>query len=315
MSDPKVVASLSRRLLNESRKLGVPNELLVRRYGFERLLRRLELSSHSKELCLKGAMAFLAVTGDFHRPTKDMDFTGLEFSSAVEVVEMWKDIASVVTPEDDGLVFLPETFKSEEIQASSDEPGVRVLGMARLGTIRIPLKLEVSYGHAMTPGAVLMDYPTVLSGMPSGRILCYSKETILAEKFEAVCSLGKRNSRFKDFYDIRGLARSTDFDLETAAAALRNTFLRRGTDMPAARPDAFRPEFFADGQKGWAAFIHKLGVRNEQDFSQVVAEIEPFVMGIVEAWRQPGVPAQWEKGVGWVAGEKEDDDRVIVPFM
>ena len=52
---------------------------------------------------------------------------------------------------------------------------------------------------------MLQVYPTLLN-FPAPEILTYSRETVVAEKLEAMVSLGVINSRIKDFFDIRELA-------------------------------------------------------------------------------------------------------------
>jgi hypothetical protein len=320
MADFGIIASVRHRLVNATKVTGVPNEILMRRYAFERMLVRMVETGHGEEFCLKGAMAFAAVTGDARRPTRDMDFSGRTPLGPDETLDIWRAIAAHSPAEDDGLTFLVETFRSEGIQEGSDEPGVRILGDARLGTARIPLKIEVSYGHALTPGAVRMEYPTILEGSSSPTILCYSKETMLAEKFEAACSLGVRTSRFKDFYDIRGLARSVDFDGPLLAQALRNTFERRGTPLPETDPDVFHADFADEGQRGWTVFLRKQGFKDGQTYPELVAEIRPLVMGAARMARDPGDAARWIPGTGWEAVPDQgndaapEEDRSFTPF-
>jgi len=43
--------------------------------------------------------------------------------------------------------------------------------------------------------------PTILD-LPAPELIAYSKESVIAEKFEAMIKLGSLNSRMKDFYDI-----------------------------------------------------------------------------------------------------------------
>jgi hypothetical protein len=54
--------SVRARILNESRKLGVAHDLLIRRYVFERFLVRMAKSEWRDRMVLKGAMALVAVT-------------------------------------------------------------------------------------------------------------------------------------------------------------------------------------------------------------------------------------------------------------
>ncbi len=62
--------------------------------------------------------------------------------------------------------------------------------------------------------------PTVIS-LPPPEILCYSKESAIAEKFEAMVKLDEINSRMKDFYDIWVLSRQFDFSGKDLAQAIR----------------------------------------------------------------------------------------------
>jgi hypothetical protein len=146
------------------------------------------------------------------------------------------------------------------------------------------------------------------------RVLCYSAETILAEKFEAICSLGTFNSRFKDFYDIREISRRVDFDGAIAAEAFRNTFSRRGTALPSENPASFQPDFEAIGERGWRAFQRRQGFVDAQSFAELVAEITPLVMGVVSlAKGQEGLP-YWKPGNGWVNAPRPDDARTFESF-
>jgi hypothetical protein len=84
----------------------------------------------------------------------------------------------------------------------------------------------------------------------SPRMLTYPKETVVAEKLEAMVKLGIANTRMKDFYDLDVLAQTFPFDGKTLAEAVRNTFERRGTPLPAGgMPLAFTPEFYDDANK------------------------------------------------------------------
>ncbi|NOZ53021.1 MAG: nucleotidyl transferase AbiEii/AbiGii toxin family protein, partial [Gammaproteobacteria bacterium] len=54
---------------------------------------------------------------------------------------------------------------------------------------------------------------------PTPRLLCYSRESAIAEKFEAMIKLEMLNSRMKDFYDIWLLSRQFEFDGSELAEA------------------------------------------------------------------------------------------------
>lgn len=57
----------------------------------------------------------------------------------------------------------------------------------------------------VTPNPERMRYPSLLD-IEEADLWVYSKESIIAEKFQAMVYLAQANSRMKDFYDIAMLA-------------------------------------------------------------------------------------------------------------
>ncbi len=82
----------------------------------------------------------------------------------------------------------------------------------RLGRERIDLQVDVGFGFgdAITPKAEALYYSTFLCMNPP-RLHTYPRETVVAEKLEALVKLGMANSRMKDFFDLAVLARSFPF--------------------------------------------------------------------------------------------------------
>ena len=103
---------------------------------------------------------------------------------------------------------------------------MRVLLEARLGNARIPLQIDVGFGDVIMPAAEDREYPTLLT-FPAPQLRTYSKESVVAEKFEAIVKLGIANSRMKDFYDLWVLAQRFRFESTTLAAAIEATFQTR----------------------------------------------------------------------------------------
>jgi hypothetical protein len=77
-SDPKrnLPASVRQRLLTLSEHRKEPFDLVLVRYGIERLLYRLSRSPHTEKFLLKGAMLFAIWSDGTHRPTRDVDLLG-----------------------------------------------------------------------------------------------------------------------------------------------------------------------------------------------------------------------------------------------
>jgi hypothetical protein len=117
-------------------------------------------------------------------------------------------------------VFSAATVAVEPIREAQEYGGQRVTLEARLGQARIDLQVDVGFGDAITPKAEDVEYPTLL-GMNPPHLRAYPRETVVAEKLEALVKLGMVNSRMKDFFDLAILARSFSFV---------GAVLRAGTD-------------------------------------------------------------------------------------
>jgi hypothetical protein len=123
------------------------------------------------------------------------------------------------------------------------------------------VQIDVGFGDAVTPGPEPVEYPTLLSELPAPRLRAYPRETVVAEKLEALVSLGIANSPIKDrsisFGDLWVLASHADFDGDTLARAIRATFERRPTQIPERVPFGLTDAFSEDSQKQtqWLAFL------------------------------------------------------------
>ena len=87
---------------------------------------------------------------------------------------------------------------------------MRVRTTAIIAGARIPIQVDIGFGDAITPAPVEIDYPTLLDA-PAPHLRAYPVETVVAEKFEALVTLGMANSRLKDFYDLWLIAQTFEF--------------------------------------------------------------------------------------------------------
>jgi len=69
-----VAASVKQRLLNRAREQKEDFNLLLTKYGLERILYRIGRSSYKDSFVLKGALLFEHWTQQQYRPTRDADF-------------------------------------------------------------------------------------------------------------------------------------------------------------------------------------------------------------------------------------------------
>ncbi|MFM8764913.1 MAG: nucleotidyl transferase AbiEii/AbiGii toxin family protein, partial [Spartobacteria bacterium] len=212
-----LAASVRQRLLVLGQKQGEPFDLILMRYGIERLLYRLGRSSHADRFLLKGAMLFRVWRDFSHRPTRDVDLLGFGSTETNDLEEIFRELC-LQQVEPDGLLFLPSTVKAELIREQAVYGGIRVTLEARLGNARVPIQCDVGFGDAVTPAPEQIEFPALLD-FPAPRLRSYPTYTVIAEKLEAIVLLGETNSRMKDFYDLWFLSREFEFDGNTLVAA------------------------------------------------------------------------------------------------
>lgn len=144
------------------------------------------------------------------------------------------------------------------------------------------------------------------STFPAPILRAYTKETALSEKFEAMVTLGERNSRLKDYFDVWLLSQRFDFQGDRLAQAIAATFARRKTTIPRDIPVGLSSRFAEDPVKNtqWKAFWLKV-VRTEPipDFNKVVATAREFLIpAAMTANRQDPWSGQWSNGGPWRHG-------------
>lgn len=164
----------------------------------------------------------------------------------------------------------------------------------------MPLQIDIGFGDAITPEATLVEFPPLLS-FPAPRMRVYPRETVVAEKLEAMVQLGMANSRMKDFYDMVVLARLFEFDGALLARAIRATFDRRKTPLPQGLPVALQPGFAEDASKRsqWAGFVRKTAAPDAGDLKDAVVAIAAFVQRPLVAAASGMLAARWLPGGPW----------------
>jgi predicted nucleotidyltransferase component of viral defense system len=285
-SKPKnMAASVRACLMNVSKASGEDFAYVLTRYGLERLLARLARSKHCEAFTLKGAMLFRIWSPTLHRPTKDLDLLGTGAPDIARLEAVFREVCAVVMDDDDGVSFDPLSVRAARIKEDAEYEGVRVNLTARIGSARLELQVDVGFGDAVTPAAAAVEFPTLLGG-PGPKLRVYPRESVVAEKLEAMVHLGIANSRMKDFFDVWFLARTFAFDGAVLSAAIRATFERRATPFPTEAPLALTQAFAADTTKStqWKAFMAR-GKLAPADLTlaQVVSGIAPFLWPALEA--------------------------------
>lgn len=295
-------ASVRRRLLDLSRNWGVDFNLVLQRYAAERFLYRLSVSSEVDEFTLKGAALFRVWGAPELRPTRDIDFLAAELQDDPAVRASVEAICAIPCIED-GIVFDPTTTRIDLIREDQRYGGLRVRIQGRLGNARIPLQIDMGFGDVITPGRQKEEYPTLLD-LPAPRLWMYPRETVVAEKLEAMVSLGVTNSRVKDLWDIVCLARRFPFDGETLGTAIAETFRRRRTPVVGERPAALLAEYYEDTIRAqrWRELLRQIGADADGPARLVDAgeELRRFVEPVFESLiKENAFTEIWPAGGPW----------------
>jgi predicted nucleotidyltransferase component of viral defense system len=295
-----VGASVRARLLRLARERGEDFQLVLTCYANERLLFRLASSAHAQRFVLKGASLFTLWTGKPHRATRDLDLLGFGDPGEDRVRQVFTEVLALDVP-DDGVRFDLDTLAVGLIREEQEYGGVRVEIVARVTNAQVRLQVDVGFGDAITPEATVVDFPALLD-FPAPRLRAYPRETVVAEKLEAMVQLGMANSRMKDFYDIFVLARDFDFDGNLLTRAIRATFERRKTPLPTTTPVALTAVFADDPTKKtqWSGFVRKAGVDDAGSLAETVAAVAAFAeKPLLAAAGGPSLTTTWHAPGPW----------------
>ena len=300
MSGNDIAASVRQRLLNCAHAEEKPFQELLQYFAMERFLYRLAKSPYADRFILKGALLLTAWRAPLSRPTMDIDLAGRTNNQLDHI----KEVVGVVCEIDvdpDGIHFNRAAIEVSRIKEGADYEGVRVRFHATLARARIPMQLDIGFGDVITPGPTEIEYPTLLN-FPAPVLRAYPRETVVAEKLEAVTALGLLNSRMKDFYDLALLSRMYPFEGQHLSKAVSATFGHRGTTIEA-EPIGLTQAYSDDPARAlqWRAFVRRSHFGDQvSDLVQLVAEIRPFALPLLSAvaTRNP-FGLRWKPGGPW----------------
>jgi len=293
-----ISASVKQRLLNRAHEESRPFNELLHYFVMERFLYRLSKSLYSGNFVLKGSLMLPVWEASLSRPTKDIDFLARTENSIEAVMRIVKDVCEQqVVP--DGIIFDSSSIKAERITEEASYEGVRIFFIGKLETAKITMQLDFGFGDVVIPGATEEFYPTILN-FPAPVLYGYSRESTIAEKFEAMVKLGEPNSRMKDFYDIWLLSRQFNFDGSLLAEAIIKTFNTRGTNIPET-PVSLTTGFAQNSRKisQWSAFLKRNNrLSMPENLPELIRDVAVFLGPIAEklsvsrsftgTWKAPG---------------------------
>jgi hypothetical protein len=229
----------------------------------------------------------------------DIDLAGRTSNQLEHIRSLVGQICNVAT-EPDGVSFDSESIEVGRIKEDADYQGVRVRFQATLANARIPMQIDIGFGDVIVPQPAEVEYPTLLD-FPPPILMAYPKETVVAEKLEALTVLGLLNSRIKDYYDLALLSRLYTFAGQVLVDAIRSTFQHRGTPVEAV-PVGLTQAYSADPARAmqWRAFVRRSRLKSEPSLDELVAQVRDFSSApLSAAVRRVEFPGQWKPRGPW----------------
>ena len=258
---------------------------LLARYFNERLLCRASVSQYKDKFLLKGGSLLYAMNGLEARPTVDVDFMADRISRDRDfLARVFQEILGIVCHED-GVSFDAGSIKIEPITVEKKYPGTRFYFTAHMDTIAYNMFVDIGFGDVVIPHPTTIDFPLLLSDIPSVNIQAYSLETVIAEKFHTMIDRDVLNSRMKDFFDCYQLLTKRNLNDDALYDAIEATFDNRGL---AYNPELqlFTDSFATDGARisRWKAFLRKIQWKEALDFDTVMKVIRDRLQPMAERY-------------------------------
>lgn len=214
--------SLKAKINQKAKELEVMPQDLLQMYFFERLLYRISASRYRDNFILKGGLLLAAIFGEDRRTTQDMDtmIKGLEIEPD-SLLKVFKEILSIKT--DDGIIYEIKGFK--DIRLEDKYGGIRLAIVGCKEDLRVNLKIDITIKDPITPREIEFKYKSMFDDNYI-KIMAFTKETIIAEKFETLIEDTENDTRAKDFYDI-SILMNEEINEANLRKAIFNTFKRR----------------------------------------------------------------------------------------
>ena len=204
----------------------IPAQVVLQNFMFERFFARVSKTTIRENLIVKGGTLISQYLGLSKRATMDIDITLLGARLSEETIPKY---LTEVFNVDLGDEITWELKAISPIRHDDLYGGFRVKLTAAYGGIVVPFSIDISTGDAITPAP--QDFIFMSRFAPNGnfRIKAYTVETVIAEKIEAILSLGVLSTRPRDYYDVFMLLGTVKYDEVLLEDALKATAVHRGS--------------------------------------------------------------------------------------
>jgi len=223
----KSATAVKAKIKNKAGGSSDKSQIMLRIYLMERLLERVSLSRYRDNFVLKGGLLVSSLVGVDMRSTMDVDTTvkslPLNKSAIQKILE---EIMAIGL--EDGVLF--HITKVQNIMEGHEYEGVRFMIDCTMDKLKQTIKMDISTGDEITPGAIEYKLPLIIEDR-SIDLWAYNLETLLAEKLETIMVRAEANTRMRDFYDIHVLLEqdAVTIDRDTMKAAFYATCNKRGS--------------------------------------------------------------------------------------
>lgn len=216
--------SLKAKIRNIGKEKGIPAQVVMQNYMFERFLERISLSKYKDNFILKGGMLIASMVGMDTRATMDMDATIQAFPlDEKHIQDVMNEICAIKL--DDNIQF--HQTKITPTREDDQYGGYKVYLEAAYDSIKTPLSMDITTGDVITPRAIKHKFQGVFDKEKQIELWSYNTETVLAEKVETILRRGPFSTRPRDFYDVYILSKTQEFDAATFQEALEATSKHR----------------------------------------------------------------------------------------
>lgn len=219
------IMQLKAKIKNISKEKNISAQLVLQNYMMERFIERIALSDFQDKMIIKGGLLISSIVGLDSRATMDIDMTlkGKPVNESF-ILDYINEISRINI--NDEVKF--DVVSITEIREMDDYFGFRVSLVAGIGSMKIPLKIDITTGDKIIPSEISYEYPLMFENR-SIKIKAYNLETILSEKIETIISRGNQNTRMRDFYDVYILLKlkSKNIDYNILRLAIEETSQKR----------------------------------------------------------------------------------------
>ena len=269
--------SVTRKLRNKAKELGLNYNLVLSKFFFDEFLKLLSNSVHRENFMLKGGMLLTYSLGVQNRATQDIDFLVKGFP--LESAEMKKVLEEIIGDNKQSDIWFELNSTAEEIRAEDEYGGLRFHIIGHLANIRIPFSVDIATGDPIYPFPRVEKYSTILGD--NIELKMYPLESVLSEKLQTVLARAENNSRSKDFYDIYAILKNKleVINVKELKVAVSMTFSYRKTEVSKDEAKNIIGHINDDSliKERWIRYQKKNPYANGLEFSEITESLNALI--------------------------------------